>query len=89
MDIRILESRIEVMRTLAENTDGIAVVNSNDLDRGLRRISDDLEFLLSARLQLDELQLDGRFRSLKVRVKRPGVDVRARRGYRAAARDGC
>ena len=30
------------MRTLADATDGIAVMDSNDLDKGLRKISDDL-----------------------------------------------
>ncbi len=87
IDIRNLESRIEVMRTLAENTDGVAVVNSNDLDRGLRRISDDLTSYYLLGYNSTNSKLDGRFRSLKVRVKRPGVDVRARRGYRAAVRE--
>ena len=30
------------MRTLADATDGIAVMDTNDLDKGLRKISDDL-----------------------------------------------
>ena len=42
VDAAMLRQRIEVMRTLAGNTDGIAVVNSNDLDDGMKRISDDL-----------------------------------------------
>ncbi len=84
VDIAMLKERIEVLRTLADNTDGLAVVNSNDLDKGLRRISDDLtSYYLLGYLSTNS-KLDGRFRSLKVKVKRPGIDVRARRGYRAA-----
>ncbi len=80
----MLRQRIEVMRTLADNTDGIAVVNSNDLDGGMRRISDDLTSYYLLGYYSTNAKLDGRFRSLKVKVKQPGVDVRARRGYRAA-----
>jgi hypothetical protein len=80
----MLKQRIEVMRTMAENTDGLAVVNSNDLDRGMRRISDDLTSYYLLGYYTTNSKLDGRFRSLKVRVKKPGIEVRARRGYRAA-----
>lgn len=84
VDHAMLKQRIEVMRTMAENTDGLAVVNSNDLDRGMRRISDDLTSYYLLGYYSSNSKLDGRFRSLKVRVKKPGIDVRARRGYRAA-----
>ena len=40
-----LFARNTSLRTLAEATDGIAVVDTNDLSRGLRRISDDLAWL--------------------------------------------
>ena len=98
VDQAMLKQRIEIMRTMAENTDGIAVVNSNDLDRGMKRISDDLTSYYLLGYYSTNSKLDGRFRSLKVKVKQPGVDVRARRGYRAAtdsrshqcaARGGC
>jgi hypothetical protein len=80
----MLRNKIDVLRTLADNTDGMAVVNDNDLDRGLKRISDDLtSYYLLGYLSTNS-KLDGRFRALKVRVKQPGIDVRARRGYRAA-----
>ena len=84
VDMASLKERIEGMRTLAENTDGIAVVNSNDLERGLRRIADDLTSYYLLGYYSSNTRLDGRFRKITVRVKRPGVSVRARRGYRAA-----
>ena len=84
IDQAMLKRCIEILRTMAENTDGIAVVNSNDLDLGMRRISDDLSSLLLLGYYSTNAKMDGRFRSLKVKVKKPGVEVRARRGYRAA-----
>ena len=50
----------------------------------MRRISDDLTSYYLLGYYSSNAKLDGRFRALKVRVKQPGVDVRARRGYRAA-----
>ena len=79
-----LKSRIETLQTLAGNTDGMAVVNTNDLETGVKRISDDLTSYYLMGYYSSNSRLDGRFRSIKVRVKQPGVDVRARRGYRAA-----
>src|SRR5262245_34169106 len=77
-----LAARSTSLRTLAEATDGVAVVNSNDLSGGLRRIVDDLSsyYLLG---YYSTGKLDGRFHSITVRVRRPGVQVRARRGYLA------
>ena len=84
VDAASLRHRIEILRTLAENTDGMAVVNTNDLDRGLRRIADDLTSYYLLGYYSSNTKLDGQYRRISVRVKRPGVDVRARRGYRAA-----
>jgi VWFA-related protein len=84
VDQRLLSARIETLRTLAEATDGLAVVNNNDIERGMQRVIDDLTSYYLLGYYSSNRKLDGRFRSIKVRVKRPGVDVRARRGYRAA-----
>jgi len=83
VDAALLRSRIDSLRTLAGATDGIAVVDTNDLNRGLKRIVDDLTsyYLVG---YYSSGKLDGKFHAIKVRVKRPGVDVRARRGYLAA-----
>ena len=82
-DQQSLRSRHESTANLASATDGIAVMNSNDLDAGLRRIADDLSAYYLLGYYSTNAKLDGRFRTITVRVKRPGVDVRARQGYRA------
>jgi VWFA-related protein len=84
VDARNLRSRMDSLRGLAGSTDGLAVLDSNDLDKGMKRISDDLTSYYLLGYYSTNGRLDGRFHSIKVRVKRPGVDVRARKGYRAA-----
>jgi VWFA-related protein len=84
VDAAILRNRLDALRTLAENTDGMAVLNNNDLDIGLKRIANDLSSYYLLGYYSTNGKLDGKFHSIKVRVKRPGVDVRARRGYRSA-----
>ncbi len=79
-----LKNRIEVLRTLADATDGLAVVNTNDLDKGMKRIADDLTSYYLLGYYSTNSKLDGGYRRISVRVRKPGIDVRARRGYRAA-----
>jgi VWFA-related protein len=71
------------MRTLAHETDGFAVLGSNDLAAGLQRIVDDLNSYYLMGYYSTNTMMDGKFREITVRVTRPGVQVRARRGYRA------
>jgi len=82
-DHAMLTTRLENLRTLAENTDGMTVQNSNDLDIGLKRIANDLSSYYLIGYLSTNAKLDGKFHNIKVRVKRPGVDVRARKGYRS------
>jgi VWFA-related protein len=84
VDRAILRDRLEAMHDLALGTDGMAVVDSNDLDRGLKRIADDLTSYYLLGYYSSNTKLDGKFRNIDVKVKQPGVNVRARRGYRAA-----
>jgi VWFA-related protein len=82
----LVEARTENLRELAASTDGIAVVDTNDLDRGMTRIAADLSSYYLLGYASTNAKLDGKFRKITVRVKRAGVDVRARRGYRAPTR---
>lgn len=87
VDQQNLRDRHDSMHELAANTDGLAVLYSNDLDKGLKRIADDLTSYYLLGYYSTNTKLDGGFRRLQVRVKRPDVDVRARRGYRAATEE--
>ena len=78
-----LVNRVESLRTLADATDGLAVVNTNDLAGGARRIVNDLSTYYLLGYQSTNTKLDGRWRVITVRVKTPGVQIRARKGYRA------
>jgi VWFA-related protein len=69
------------LRTMAGVTDGLAIIG--DLATGLQRVVDDLSsyYLLG---YYSPAKQDGKFHRITVRVKRPGVQVRARSGYLAA-----
>jgi VWFA-related protein len=81
-DAANLRTRHDSMRALAVDTDGEAIINTNNIEGGLKRIADDLTSYYLFGYYSTNAKLDGRFRSITVRVKRPGVRVRARRGYR-------
>jgi VWFA-related protein len=82
-----LKAQIEQLREIASGTDGLPVVNTNDLQRGVRRIISDLTSYYLLGYYSTNTRYDGRFRTITVKVKRPGVQVRARRGYRALTRE--
>ena len=78
-----LASRHGGLRELALNTDGAVVLDTNDVKGGVARIMSDLGAYYLMQYYSTNTKLDGRFRSIAVRVKRPGVQVRARQGYLA------
>jgi VWFA-related protein len=71
------------MRMLAVDTDGMAVLDSNDVSGGLDRIARDLASYYLLAYYSTNARLDGKFREITIHVTRSGVHVRARRGYRA------
>ena len=77
-----ISARQDSLRFLADMTDGTSVINTNNIDGALKRITDDLSSYYLLGYYSTNAKLDGRFRNITVRVKRPGARVRARRGYR-------
>jgi VWFA-related protein len=73
----------DTLRTLAENTDGFAIVSTNDLAGGVRRITDDLAAFYLLGYYSTNPSADGRYRRIEVRVRQADVDISARRGYLA------
>ena len=78
-------ARSDTLRTLAENTDGTAIVDTNGLADGFRRISDELSGYYLLGYASTNASLDGKFHKIDVKVNRPKISVSARRGYLAAS----
>ncbi len=76
-----LTQSIDTLRVLADNTDGRAIVNRNDLAAGMKQIMRDASGYYLLGYTSSSAPTDGKFHTIDVRVKRPGVDVRARKGY--------
>lgn len=75
------------IRTLGGATNGMAIVDTNDLKKGLERAAADFNSYYLLGYTSTNGKADGRYRKIKVSVKRPGVQVRAREGYLARRPD--
>jgi len=69
------------LRTISDETGGFAAVNSNDFKSSFARIIQDNSSYYVLGYYSNDSRRDGQFRSLTVRVKPPGLQVRARKGY--------
>lgn len=87
VDMSRVRTRVESMQTLAENTDGLAVVKTNDIAGGMKRIVDDVSAYYLLTYYSANTKNDGRYRRIEVRTKTPGLSVRARRGYTAPSEE--
>ena len=91
-DRKHLRDALDTLRVLADNTDGRAIINRNDLATGMKQIIRDSSAYYLLGYNSTQAPTDGKFHEIKVKVKRQGVEVRARKGYWAytaedAARD--
>ncbi len=81
VDRKHLEASLDTLRALADNTDGRAIVNTNDLGKGMRQIIRDASGYYLIGYNSSQAPTDGRFHKIDVDVTRKGVDVRSRKGY--------
>jgi VWFA-related protein len=75
----------ETMKSLADRTGGQAFLNNNDLQAAVRQVLDTSRVTYELGFYPTHNKWDGKFREIKVQVRRPGAQVQARRGYYAYA----
>jgi VWFA-related protein len=79
-DLRVSQ---DSLRTLANETGGFAAVNRNDFTSAFQRIvADNSSYYVLAYYPPSDKR-DGKFHKIEIKVNRPGLTVRSRRGYTA------
>ncbi len=71
------------LRALSEDTGGFAIINRNDFHDAFARILQDSSSYYVLGYYPTNEKRDGRFRKVQVRLSKPGLTVRARKGYNA------
>jgi VWFA-related protein len=66
---------------LANETGGFLIRDTNDASAAFRRIEEDMRFYYLLAYSPSNENYDGKFRTISVKVSRPGVQVQTRQGY--------
>lgn len=74
---------LDTMGTLADATGGRAFYNTNDISGAIRKAIDDTKITYTLGYYPDHGSWDGKWRKIKVEMKRDGVKIRYRNGYYA------
>ena len=80
-----LNSTMDTLRVMAEQTDGRAILNRNDLTLAMKQIVRDASAYYLLGYSSIAAPTDGKFHEIKVRIRKPGVQVRSRKGYWAVS----
>ncbi len=74
-------SHTDTMQYVADLTGGKAFYNSNDIKGAIRKAIDDSAVTYTLGFYTSEENWDDRYHKIKVKVKRSGAEVRAKKGY--------
>jgi VWFA-related protein len=83
LDAAWLRKRHDDLRTMALQTDGEAILDVGDIGRAMQKVFADVGSYYLLSYYSTNQKLDGRFRRIRVDVRRDDVQVRARPGYLA------
>ena len=78
------QENIGTMQEFASRTGGKAFYNRNDLGSAIRQVLDETEVTYTLAFYPTSEKADGQLHDLKVKVHRPGVSIRNRKGYVAS-----
>lgn len=73
----------DILRSVAEQTGARSFLNTNDINGAVRRAVDDSRLTYVLGYYPSNDRSDGRFHQVRVKVNRPGLEVRHREGYYA------
>ena len=76
VDAAWLRDRYNDLRDMASQTDGATVLDTNDISGAMQKVFRDVGSYYLMSYYSTNQKLDGRFRRIRVEVKRPDVDVR-------------
>src|SRR4030095_945788 len=72
---------LDTMEALASSTGGRAFYDTNAIQVSIRRAIEDARVTYTLGYSPSDSKADGRYRKINVKVKRPSVTLRYRRGY--------
>ncbi|HEV2114577.1 MAG TPA: VWA domain-containing protein [Terriglobales bacterium] len=81
LSINLNQDSQEVMREMARDTGGRAYVNENEIRVGVERALEDTSATYTLGYYAQNKKWDGKYRAIKVKVDRQGLDLQNRRGY--------
>ena len=76
-----LNRQQDLLYRISEDTGGHFIKNTNDIAAGLNRIDNEIRARYTLAYRSTDQNFDGRFRKVKIEVRRPGLNVVARPGY--------
>jgi hypothetical protein len=74
-------NRQEAIRELAERTGGFLIANTNNTDKLLARVMEEVDTHYEMAYPPTSERYDGHFRKIEVKLTRPGLQVETRSGY--------
>ncbi|HEX9137378.1 MAG TPA: VWA domain-containing protein, partial [Nitrospirota bacterium] len=81
LDQMTLNDLKDVLLSMATETGGFYIRNSNDFNRGLQEIKSEMRNYYSLGYESNNSVHDGKFRAIKVELLKKGMNVKYRKGY--------